>query len=70
MKVYLKKFKKTDECDVACAQPFPPAPDGIGDVVPMHSGDRFDNILGAGFVGNINYPTTKRRRYKVRKRKK
>jgi hypothetical protein len=45
-------------------------PDGIGPVIPGHSGDRFDNILGAGFVNTIPMmPATSKKKYKIRKRK-
>ena len=44
--------------------------DGIGSVIPGHSGDRFDNILGAGFVNTIPMmPETSKKKYKIRKRK-
>jgi hypothetical protein len=45
-------------------------PDGIGPVIPGHSGDRFDNILGTGFVNTIPMmPATSKKKYKIRKRK-
>ena len=74
MAYYLRKKKVVDECDggcdVACAAPITDIPDGIGPVIPGHSGDRFDNILGAGFVNTIPMmPATSKKKYKIRKRK-
>jgi hypothetical protein len=62
MKFYL--VKKTDECDGGgCDAPISVSPDGMGPVIPGESGDRFDNILGIGYM-NPN-----KKRYKVIKRK-
>ena len=64
---YIRRKKKTNECDVACAQPFSPAPDGIGDAIPCVSGDRFDNILGYGFLNTK--PLIRSKKFYARKRK-
>jgi hypothetical protein len=49
MKFYL--VKKTDECDGGgCDAPISVSPDGMGPVIPGESGDRFDNILGIGYM--------------------
>lgn len=74
MAYYLRKKKVVDECDgvcdVACAAPMTDIPDGIGQVIPGHSGDRFDNILGAGFVNTISMmPEKSKKKYNIRKRK-
>ena len=74
MAYYLRKKKVVDECDVgcdlACTAPMTDIPDGIGPVIPGHSGDRFDNILGSGFVNTIPMmPATSKKKYKIRKRK-
>jgi hypothetical protein len=53
--------------DVGCAAPMADIPDGMGPVIPGHSGDRFDNILGSGFVNTMQIKP--KRKYKVRKRK-
>lgn len=52
MKYFLRKFKKTNECDSCCADGMatqaacPPCDFsyGMGPVIPGFSGDRFDNI--------------------------
>ena len=74
MAYYLRTKKVVDECDGGCdvtyAAPMTDIPDGIGPVIPGHSGDRFDNILGAGFVNTIPMmPATSKKKYKIRKRK-
>ena len=78
MAVYLRRFKKTEntnECDGAapaapmCEQPFTSGATGIGNAIPLQSGDRWDNVLGAGFIGTVGYPV-KKKRYKIKKRKK
>ena len=67
-KYYLRKKKvETNECDVACAQPFVAPPDGMGPVIPMVSGDRFDTVLGGNLTNVINYP---KKKYKVKRKKK
>lgn len=73
MAYYLRRKKVVDECDggadVACAAPMTDIPDGMGSVIPGHSGDRFDNILGGGFVNTIPMMPSSKKSYKVRKRK-
>lgn len=69
MAYYLRKKKVVDECDVACAAPMTDIPDGMGSVIPGHSGDRFDNILGTGFVNTIPMMPSSKKSYRVRKRK-
>lgn len=75
MAYYIRKKKVVDECDggmdMGCAAPMTDVPDGIGSVIPGHSGDRFDNILGAGFNTFINntMQLKPKRKYRVRKRK-
>lgn len=71
MAYYIRKKKVIDECDggidAGCAAPMTDIPDGMGPVIPGHSGDRFDNILGAGFINTMQIKP--KRKYKVRKRK-
>ena len=71
MAYYIRKKKVVDECDggvdIGCSAPMTGIPDGMGQVIPCHSGDRFDNILGDGFVNTMQIkPKIK---YIVRKRK-
>ena len=71
MAYYIRKKKVVDECDggmdVGCAAPMTDIPDGMGPVIPGHSGDRFDNILGAGFVNTSQIK--KKRKYRFCKHK-
>lgn len=71
MAYYIRKKKVVDECDggidAGCAAPMTDIPDGMGPVIPGHSGDRFDNILGSGFVNTIQIKP--KRKFRVRKRK-
>ena len=53
--------------DAGCSAPMTDIPDGMGPVIPGHSGDRFDNILGAGFANTMQI--NPKRKYIVRKRK-
>ena len=74
MAYYLRKKTVVDECDggcdVACTAPMTDIPDGIGPVIPGHSGDRFDNMLGSGFVNTVPMmQATSKKKYKIRKRK-
>lgn len=70
MKFYIRKKKKTDECECApSAAPFTPVPDGMGPVIPGVSGDRFDTILGTPNVNAVPHPLTKRK-YKVKHKRK
>lgn len=66
----LRRFKKTDECDGGCVTPPVEPSEGMGPVIPMVSGDRFDNILGVGFANNVPYPKVKRYKVKKKNRKK
>ena len=71
MAYYIRKKKVVDECDggmdAGCASPMTDIHDGMGPVIPGHSGDRFDNILGSGFVNTMQIKP--KRKYTVRKRK-
>ena len=68
MTYYLRKIKKTDECECApCAAPMSPPPGGMGDAVPCMSGDRWDNMLGGTGSGGTS-SGTKKRKYKVKRR--
>ena len=71
MAYYIRKKKVVDECDggmnAGCAAPMTDIPDGMGLVIPGHSGDRFDNVLGAGFANTMQI--NPKRKYIVRKRK-
>ena len=68
MAYYLRRFKKTNECDGAgCDAPMPTTPDGMGDAIPCVSGDRWDNVFGVGWnLAN----TPKKKKYHARKRRK
>ena len=69
MAVYLRRFKKTDECDgAACEAPIAGPPEGMGPVIPGVSGDRFDNIFGVGWSAVPNMVRTKK--YKVKSKRK
>ena len=69
MTYFLRKKKAVTECDGACVAPLVDVADGMGTVVPCASGDRFDNVLGAGFVNTNTFLKTAKKQYKVRKRK-
>lgn len=68
MAYYIRKKKKTNECD--CSAPVDSFQDGMGPVIPGVSGDRFDTILGAGFVNSIPMMPASKKKYKVKKNKK
>jgi hypothetical protein len=68
MAYYLRRFKKTNECDGAgCDAPMSTPPDGMGDAIPCVSGDRWDNVFGVGW-NLVNTP--KKKKYHARKRRK
>lgn len=70
MAYYLRKFKKTDECECApCEAPMTPPSGGIGDAVPCMSGDRWDNVFGGpGWGGTVS--GQRKRKYKVKGKRK
>ena len=68
VRFHVRLNKKTNECD-GCAAPVDSALSvGMGDAVPCMSGDRWDNVLGAGFVG-YNNSLRPKRRYRVKRKK-
>ena len=70
MKYYLRRFKKTDECEAApCEAPISSPPAGMGDAVPVLSGDRWDNVFGLGWGHLTNVQRIKRRKSRKKKSK-
>lgn len=60
-----RKKKKVEECDGGCINA--DLATGMGNVVPMQSGDRWDNVLGA-MSTQAAYPKMKKRKNGRRKK--
>lgn len=68
MAFYLRRFKRTDECDGApCDAVISEPVDGMGTAIPCVSGDRWDNVFGLGWGNLVN--TTNKKRYHTKKKK-